>query len=197
VDSGFGEGDEITPAYDSLIAKLITWGLDREEARRRMIRALEEFDIQGVPTTIPAHLVLVKEPEFVDGSYTTRTVEGGALAPLAPSVAPSASAAAPSSVLMVEGTPARLWNPAIAASISSASRGGPSRGGDVVSPMHGTVLKVLVEKGDAVEAGAAVAVLETMKMETHVVAGASGTITALHVEPGMVVDAGDVVATVG
>jgi acetyl-CoA/propionyl-CoA carboxylase biotin carboxyl carrier protein len=194
VDSGFGEGDEVTPAYDSLIAKLITWGLDREEARRRMVRALEEFDIEGVPTTIPAHLVLLKEPEFVDGSYTTRTVEGGALEPLA---AARSSAAAPSSVLMVEGAPARLWNPAIAASISSASRGGPSRGGDVVSPMHGTVLKVLVEKGDAIEAGAAVAVLETMKMETHVVAGTSGTITALHAEPGMVVDAGDVVATVG
>ena len=67
----------------------------------------------------------------------------------------------------------------------------------MTAPMHGTVLKLLVAKGDAVQPGAPVAVLETMKMETQIVAGASGTVVGVHVEPGDVVDAGDVVATVG
>src|SRR5439155_22682476 len=90
VDSGFGEGDEVPRAYDSLIAKLVAWGQTREEARRRMIRALLEFEVRGIPTTIPAHLVLLDAPAFVDGSYTTVTVEGGALDELTrPTVAPA------------------------------------------------------------------------------------------------------------
>jgi acetyl-CoA/propionyl-CoA carboxylase biotin carboxyl carrier protein len=197
VDSGFVEGDEVPQAYDSLVAKLVARGRDREESRRRMIRALHEFVIEGIPTTIPAHLLLLEDPGFVDGSYTTRTVDGGALAPLmTPTVAPTTDTPA-RSLLMVKGAPARLWNPAIASSVSPGSRSGRTGGGDIVAPMHGTVLKVLVSKGDSVETGAPVAILETMKMETQVLANGPGTITAVHVDPGAVVDAGDTVATIG
>src|SRR5207248_3237534 len=135
VDSGFGQGDDVPREYDSLIAKLVVWGSTRDEARRRTLRALEEFDVQGVPTTIPAHGLLLADPAFVDGSYSTRTVEGGVLDPLGVRTpAPGGEAAA---VLMVGATPARLWNPAMAASASAAVRGasGPDRG-SVLAPMH-------------------------------------------------------------
>ena len=107
VDSGFAEGDEVPQAYDSLVAKLVAWGLTREEARRRMVRALREFDVQGIPTTIPAHLMLMEHPEFADGSYTTRTVEGGALATLMAATVPSATDTASASILMIGGTRVR------------------------------------------------------------------------------------------
>jgi acetyl-CoA/propionyl-CoA carboxylase biotin carboxyl carrier protein len=202
VDSGFGEGDEIPRAYDSLIAKLVAWGPTREEARRRMLRALDEYVIEGIPTTIPAHRVLLELPEFVDGSYTTRTVEGGALDSLTRSTVQPATdmdlTGAPTpGVLLVQGTPVRLWNPAISAFVSAAL-GEPASGqGAVAAPMHGTVLDVLVAEGDRVEVGDPVAVLETMKMETSVAATVSGTIEAVKVQPGDVVEAGEIVAVIG
>jgi hypothetical protein len=160
--------------YDSLIAKLVVWGADREEARRRTLRALAEFDIRGLPTTLPAHLLLLASPEFVDGSYSTRTVESGVLQPMAGSAAEGGEGLS-GAVLMVGDVPARLWNPAMAGSASAAVRGpsGPDRG-RVVAPMHGTILKVLVAPGDTVAAGDPVAVLEAMKMETHIAAGSAG-----------------------
>jgi acetyl-CoA/propionyl-CoA/long-chain acyl-CoA carboxylase, biotin carboxylase, biotin carboxyl carrier protein len=203
VDSGFGEGDEVPRAYDSLIAKLVAWAPTREEARRRMLRGLGEYVVEGIPTTIPAHRLLLELPEFVDGSYTTRTVESGALDSLArpteraPAGMDLVGAAEPP-VLLVQGTPVRLWNPAISASVSAATRTGQAGGqGVVVAPMHGTVLKVLVAEGDRVEAGESIAVLETMKMETTVAATASGTLEAVKVQPGDVVEAGEVVALIG
>jgi len=202
VDSGFGEGDEIPGAYDSLIAKLVAWAPTRDEARRRMLRALDEYVIEGIRTTIPAHRVLLELPEFVDGSYTTRTVEGGALDSLMPATvqAPTDTmeTEAPSALLLVNGTPVRLWNPAIAAAVS-AGVGGESSGaqGAVTAPMHGTVLRVLVEEGDVIAAGDPVAVLEAMKMETSVASTASGTVETVKVQPGDVVESGQVVAVIG
>ena len=203
VDSGFGEGDEIPRAYDSLIAKLVAWAPTREEARRRMLRGLGEYVVDGIPTTIPAHLVLLELPEFVDGSYTTRTVEGGALDSLTRGTLGAATdtdleGAQPPAVLLVQGTPVRLWNPSISASVSAATRTGQASGqGVVAAPMHGTVLKVLVAEGDRVQAGESIAVLETMKMETTVTATSSGTLEAVKVQPGDVVEAGEVIALIG
>jgi acetyl-CoA/propionyl-CoA carboxylase, biotin carboxylase, biotin carboxyl carrier protein len=203
VDSGFGEGDEIPRAYDSLIAKLVAWAPTREEARRRMLRALGEYRIEGIPTTIPAHLVLLELAEFVDGSYTTRTVEGGALDPLMRHEAQTLTDTVPAgaaghSILVVQGTPVRLWHPAMGASVSAASGGEPGAGqGMVVAPMHGTVLEVLVGEGDRVAAGSTVAILETMKMETSVAATTSGTIEAVKIQAGDVVEAGEIVAVIG
>jgi acetyl-CoA/propionyl-CoA carboxylase, biotin carboxylase, biotin carboxyl carrier protein len=201
VDSGFGEGDDIPAAYDSLIAKLVAWGSDREEARNRMLRALDEFEIEGIPTTIAAHRLLLALPEFIDGSYTTKTVEGDALEVLSAQAprAPSPSESGPSGVLLLHGSPVRLWHPAIAGSVSAAShRGAPARTeGAVIAPMHGTILKVLVARGDHVEAGDPVAVLEAMKMETQVSAPASGSVTDVKIEAGAIVESGQEIALIG
>jgi acetyl-CoA/propionyl-CoA carboxylase biotin carboxyl carrier protein len=197
VDAGFGEGDEIPPAYDSLIAKLVAWGPTREESRRRMLRALDEFVIEGIPTTIAAHRVLLDRPEFVDGSYTTGTVEGGALDSLMAETVLAATDTPTAAVLMVEGNPVRLWHPAMAASAASATSGQTRTGrGEVIAPMHGTILKVLVAQGDLVEAGDAVAILEAMKMEMQLTAPAGGTVKSVDVESGDIVESGRVVAVI-
>jgi len=201
VDSGFGEGDDVPAAYDSLVAKLVAWAPSREEARLRMLRGLDEFDIQGIPTTIPAHRLLLGHPEFVDGSYSTVTVEAGALEGLGPPEARKGrdadSEPGREGVLLVAGTPTRLWHPAIAGSVSAAARTGPGPDrGQVVAPMHGTILGMLVSVGDQGQAGDPVAVLEAMKMETHIAAPASGGVKELLARPGDVVEAGQVVAVV-
>jgi acetyl-CoA/propionyl-CoA carboxylase biotin carboxyl carrier protein len=196
VDSGFGSGDEVPGAYDSLIAKLVVHAPTREEARRRMLRALGEFRIEGIPTTIPAHVELLRNAEFVDGSYTTPTLESGALDALA--AAPDEDGDAGTAVLLVNGTPVRLWNPGMAASAPHATAAGSvgSASGTVTSPMHGTILQVDAKEGDRVERGDQVAVLEAMKMETRVAATRSGEVRAVLVEPGQVVEAGQVIAEI-
>ncbi|HEX2088646.1 MAG TPA: biotin carboxylase N-terminal domain-containing protein [Actinomycetota bacterium] len=222
VDSGFGEGDEISPAYDSLIAKLIVWGPDREVARKRMLRALGEFEIEGIPTTIPAHQALLQHDEFVDGSYSTRTVEGGALDSLmartvsrrTDTTTPAATATSRPAAAVTDPK-ARLWHPAIAPAILGAqvpATTGRARPGDpsanqvtrpvgpeagaVVAPMHGTLLKLLLAEGDRVEAGDPVAVLEAMKMETQLAAPRAGVVREIHAQPGSTVEAGQAVAVI-
>ena len=192
VDSGYAAGDSIPDAYDSLVAKVITWGNDREEARLRMLRALEEFAIRGVPTTIPAHLLLLRSDPFVSGEHTTRTVEeGDILAPLAAS-----SDEEVEDVLLVGGRPVRLWSPTMAASAAAAVHGSVSGGRDVVAPMQGTILTVLVSDGDEVTAGQPILVLEAMKMETTISASRAGTVAELKAAPGDTAGAGQVLAVI-
>ncbi len=190
VDSGYAAGDEVPGAYDSLIAKLVTRGADREEARARMLRALEEYRIEGVETTIAAHLLLLQEPSFVAGTHDTTTVEAGdVLGQL--TVTPEEA----QDVLMVSGKPVRLWSPAMAASAAAATHGAAS-GGDLVAPMQGTILKVLVAEGERVEAGQPVVVLEAMKMENSIAAPLAGTVVEITVEPGETAGAGQLLARV-
>ncbi len=199
VDSGYGEGDEVPRAYDSLVAKLVVHASGREEARRRMLRALREYRIQGIPTTIPAHLALLQDEEFVDGSYTTLTVGAGALDALraARTTEPSRGGGAPA--LRVGGSSVRLWNPGMAASAPHATSrsGGGAASGVVTSPMHGTILQMDVKPGDRVQPGDSVAVLEAMKMETRVTASRRGEVSAVHVAAGQVVEAGQPIAEIG
>jgi len=194
VDSGYREGDEVPAAYDSLIAKLIVWGNDREEARVRMLRALAEYTVAGISTTIPAHVALLNDPAFVQGTHTTRTVEESAtLDGLAVSASEEVE---DDNVLIVGSRSVRLWNPGMAASATASVHGGAG-GGDLVAPMAGTILKVSVDEGDVVEAGATVIVLEAMKMETAIVASQAGTVSEIRVAPGETVAAGQVLAILG
>jgi acetyl-CoA/propionyl-CoA carboxylase biotin carboxyl carrier protein len=195
VDEGYREGDEVPAAYDSLLAKLVVLAPSREEARRRALRALDDFVIEGVPTTIPAHRILLEHAEFVAGDHSTRTVESGALDALVPPLREPRPSPPARATVSVGGQAASLWNPAIAASIASGG-GLAAADGSVVAPMHGTVLKVLVAAGDEVGAGAPVAVLEAMKMETVLVAPVAGRVAEIAAEPGAVVEASEVVARI-
>jgi acetyl-CoA/propionyl-CoA carboxylase biotin carboxyl carrier protein len=193
VDSGFGEGDEVPRSYDSLLAKLIVWAPEREQARHRMLGALEEFRIEGIATTIPAHRILLAEPSFVDGTYTTRTIDSVSFDAPASEPAP----APPEGVLIVDGTATRLWHPAVAPFVSAAGGSVAAAGGAVAAPMHGTILRMLVSPGDRVEAGDPLAVLEAMKMETFLSAPTTGPVSEIRAKEGDVVEAGEIVAIVG
>jgi acetyl-CoA/propionyl-CoA carboxylase, biotin carboxylase, biotin carboxyl carrier protein len=184
VDSGYAQGDEIPSAYDSLLAKLVTWGRTRQEATARMRRALDEFVVEGVATTIPVHRELLAGPEWGTGSHTTTTIE----TTWRPAVA------APVLEAPVERR-VRLWNPAMSASIAGAG-GRVTSEGEVVAPMQGTILDVLVRLGQQVAEGEPLIVLEAMKMETKMLAPRSGTVVAMYVAAGDKATAGQILALV-
>jgi acetyl/propionyl-CoA carboxylase alpha subunit len=192
VDSGYVQHDVVPDAYDSLIAKVITWGNDREEARTRMLRSLHDFDIEGVASTIGAHIELLQSDEFISGSYDTRTIEASGILD---ELAALSSVDARADVLLVDGRAVRLWNPAMSASAAGAVHG-DSGGAEVVSPMQGTILEVLVQPGVSVEAGQAIVVLEAMKMETRVSSPRAGKVAEVVVETAQTVGSGQLLAVI-
>src|SRR5438270_5206843 len=222
-DAGYDEGDTVSQYYDNLVAKLIVWGSDREHARRRMIRALEETVIEGVATTIPAHLAILRHPDFVEAKHSTKWVEEklDLSEVTAPSPAPAAAGEEGEGKVQrdvdveVDGRrfEVRLWVPDVAPAVvtqgpagAKTARPRPGAGhghaaaggsGNVTVPMQGTIVKVLVSVGDEVEIGQAVCVLEAMKMENHINAERSGSVTEVRVQAGDAVGAGDVVAVIG
>ncbi|MDQ3954149.1 MAG: carbamoyl phosphate synthase [Actinomycetota bacterium] len=186
-DAGYEMGDEVPEAYDSLIAKVIVRGTTREDARRRMIRALQEMRVEGVATTIPAHLALLEEASFTAGTHTTRTVEdSGVLDALVASSEESDDA----DVLLVGGRPVKLWHPSMSGSAAHAVHGAAHTAGEVIAPMQGTILKVLVSPNQDVEAGDELMVLEAMKMETTIAAPRAGRVATIGAEAGDTVQAG-------
>jgi acetyl-CoA/propionyl-CoA carboxylase biotin carboxyl carrier protein len=220
-DGGYESGDTISQYYDNLIGKLIVWGRDRPVAIARAIRALEEMVVEGVATTIPADLAILRHPDFQQATHSTKWVEerldlSGVEAPKAPQ--PSEDGAPPlverSTTVEVDGKrfSVTLWVPESApatviagggpapaarkpARASSAAAGGGGSG-EVAVPMQGTIVKVLVEVGAAVEAGQPVVVLEAMKMENQITAETTGTVSQVKVAPGDTVGAGDVVVVI-
>jgi acetyl-CoA/propionyl-CoA carboxylase biotin carboxyl carrier protein len=188
VDSGYKKGAEVPGDYDSLIAKLIVWGENREEARLRMLEGLRAFVVGGIETTIPAHLLLLDHREFVRGDHSTATVEASA-------VLETLSGAAVEGALRFEGRSIRLWHPSMSASASAAVHSTAATG-EVRAPMQGTILSVLVEAGGVVSAGDPLMTIEAMKMETVVVAPRTGSIVDIRAVSGGVVRAGETLAVI-
>jgi len=214
LDAGYEAGDTVSQFYDNLVAKLIVWGTDREAARRRMLRALDETVITGIATTIPADVVILSHPDFIAGRHSTRWVEDRLdLSGLttAPSDAPEVADSGEQRVLRevtaeVDGRryQVRLWVPDVSA--AGGARGtrphkpratvAGSGSGTVSVPMQGTIVKVLVIPGDAVEVGQTVCVLEAMKMENAITAEKAGTVKEVKVAAGDSVGPGDVIAVI-
>jgi len=221
-DGGYEAGDEVSQFYDNLVGKLIVWGADRDVAIARMLRALEEFDVKGIATTIPADIAVLRHADFVAGEHSTKWVEerldlSGTSAPAPTGTDEAAAEPKVRRDVDVEVNGRRfsvsVWVPesqAMAAVAvagagravaprskrSSSAAGGAAGSGEVTVPMQGTIVKVLVAEGDTVEAGQTVCVLEAMKMENNIAADRDGTVKDVKVEPGQSVGSGDVVIVI-
>ncbi|MDQ6697053.1 MAG: ATP-grasp domain-containing protein [Actinomycetota bacterium] len=233
-DGGYEPGDEVSQYYDNLVGKLIVWGSDRRTAIDRMKRAIREFRIDGIATTLPADLVILEHEDFVEARHSTRWVEdtldlSGVDSTPGPSAADVASAEADGDApkvrrdvdVEVDGKrfQVAMWVPESLAASSEpggvgtgggagAGKARPRRAGgrasaaavlgsgSVTVPMQGTIVKVNVAEGDAIEAGAVICVLEAMKMENNITAGIAGTVKELKVTEGQTVGSGDIVAVI-
>jgi len=208
VDSGVDAGYEVSGSYDPMIAKLIVHGLDREHARRRMLRALDEFVIEGPTTLLGFHKALLSHDCFVRGETCHGIVESSELAARAAELQPRPVGAVTNGrtterlrtvevngrrfdVRVVE--PEQPWRE-LARRRAERGRGAGHGGSDaIVSPMQGTVLAVAVAEGDTVEAGAVLCIVEAMKMENEVRAPHSGVVAELSVAEGEPVASGQVI----
>jgi acetyl-CoA/propionyl-CoA carboxylase biotin carboxyl carrier protein len=213
VDSGVEAGSEISALYDPMIAKLIVHGVDREHARRRMLRALDEFEIGGVTSLLGFHRALLRHPCFVDGATCHGVVESEQLAQQAEQLSHATTVAAASDGRLRERVTAveldgrrfdvRVLEPAppwVELAERRRRRASAHRAGGVrdaiVSPMQGTVLAVQVAEGDSVVAGQVICIVEAMKMENEVHAVRDGVVSELSVAPGEPVRTGQVICVV-
>jgi acetyl-CoA/propionyl-CoA carboxylase biotin carboxyl carrier protein len=217
LDAGYGAGMTVPQAFDSLIAKLIVTGADRGQALERSRRALAEFDIGGMPTVLPFHRAVTDDPAFTSEPFTvhTRWIEtefAGNLPPYAGDQAAPDGQVTDRERITVEVGGKRL-EVVLPAGFGAASgpaqaparrprrerSGGGSPGGKqadgdaLVSPMQGTIVKIVAEEGQAVSAGDTVVVLEAMKMEQPLTAHKDGTVTGLAVQVGQTVSSGETI----
>ena len=220
-DGGYESGDEISQYYDNLVGKLCVWGRDRDVAIDRMVRALEEMDVQGIATVIPADLAILRHPDFRAIDHSTKWVEDvldltgvsgrtGVTVPVEdaePKVRRDVDVEVDGrrfavSMYVPESQAAPASTAASASAKPRPKRGGSGSSGvvggsgQVAVPMQGTIVKVLVEAGQIVAAGEVVVVLEAMKMENNVTADVDGTVSKVNVEPGQSVAAGEVVVVI-
>ena len=218
-DSGFVAGDVIGGNFDSMLAKLIVTGADREQALQRARRALSELSIEGMPTVIPFHRVVLEDPAFVpaegeDFKVHTRWIETefNNTIPMyagAPGSVDSDDEERTTVVVEVNGKRMEVSlpemggaakpaaKPASKSRKSRSSRAAAKAGGDeLTSPMQGTIVKVAVSDGDTVAEGDLVLVLEAMKMEQPITAHKAGKVSGLSAKPGDTVTSGAVLATI-
>ena len=217
VDSGVDAGREVVGLYDPLISKLCVHGVDREHARRRMLRALDEYRIEGVTTLLGFHRALFEHPCFVEAGTCHGVVESEELAERAgqlshettmlPGYSDGGRALREQRVhAEVEGRRYELKlllqeppHAELARRRSERAAGGGRHGAAkdaVVSPMQGTVLAVEVAEGDEVEAGQVLCIVEAMKMENEITAHRAGRVADLSVGPGQSVKTGQVICIV-
>jgi acetyl-CoA/propionyl-CoA carboxylase biotin carboxyl carrier protein len=229
VDSGVGPGSEISPMYDPMVAKLIVWDVDRAAATARMVRALREYEIEGLKTLLPFHEAILQTKQWANAETCRDLIEDRkwlktlAFPAAVPSEGAAEEAARVEQAYTVEVSGKRFdvkvigppytggssgsngSAPALATAAgrkpprrSERGAGGAGAGGDdtLVSPIQGTVLKVAVESGAAVEEGALIAVVEAMKMENEIFAHKSGTISELPIAVGASVASGDTLAVI-
>jgi acetyl-CoA/propionyl-CoA carboxylase biotin carboxyl carrier protein len=216
IDSGVVQGSTISQYYDNMIAKLIVSGRDRDEAIARGKRALGEYEIGGVDTTIPAHELILHNEAFLAGDVTTRLVENSmdfsdverATAPTLPEEEELAERSLTvevggrrftvkywAQVLTAPGSGKRVAPRRKAPKLSQSS-GASGAAGEVTAPMQGTIVKIHHKAGETVQEGEAVCVLEAMKMENEIKAPASGDIVEVKAQVGDTVSPGQVLLVI-
>jgi acetyl-CoA/propionyl-CoA carboxylase biotin carboxyl carrier protein len=219
-DGGYESGDTVSQYYDNLVGKLICWGEDRPTAIARTLRALREFRIEGIATTIPADIAILEHSDFAEAIHSTKWVEDTLDLTGVSSTPISTDADAEPKVqrdvdVEVNGKrfAVKVFVPQSQAGavVAGAAAGGASKprrsagggsggagggSGAVSVPMQGTIVKILVEVGQQVEAGATVCVLEAMKMENNIAAEKAGIVKEIKVAQGDSVGAGDVVVII-
>ncbi|HEU5143447.1 MAG TPA: acetyl-CoA carboxylase biotin carboxylase subunit [Solirubrobacterales bacterium] len=221
VDSGVEAGSEVTPMYDPMVAKLIVWDVDREHATRRMLRALDEYEVGGLTTLIPFHKAILATEQWARGETCRDLMEDKEwLKTTTPETAPEPATSDDGTELVTRDykveVAGKLFDVKV---LGEAGAGGaaavPAGGGrkppkrerksggaasasseSLPSPLQGTVLKVAVEQGAEVSEGDLICVIEAMKMENEIAAHRSGKVTSLNVTEGAAVSSGDVLAVI-
>ena len=221
VDSGVVEGDTVAGVFDSMLAKLIVTGRTRQEALERSRRALDEFVVEGMPTVLPFHRVVVRDPAFApadaDEPFTvhTRWIEtefDNTIEPYAGGAAEGAEPVERRTVVVEVG--GKRLEVVLPADLAVAGGGGgatrkkaPRRAGGgassaaasgdaLTAPMQGTIVKIAVKEGQQVDQGQTVVVLEAMKMEQPITAHKAGVVTGITAEVGATVTSGTVLAEI-
>jgi acetyl-CoA/propionyl-CoA carboxylase, biotin carboxylase, biotin carboxyl carrier protein len=219
VDSGYEQGESVPQSFDSLLAKLVVTGATRSQALERARRALADYVVDGMPTVLPFHRAVVRDPAFATDDATpftvhTRWIEtefAGGIPPYAGPVGGAPDGEVRERVVVEVG--GRRIEVVLPAGVGAgtggtagastaprrrrpAKRAGAQSGDELTSPMQGTIVKIAVEEGQVVAAGDLVVVLEAMKMEQPLTAHKAGTVTSLTAEVGAPVASGTVLCEI-
>ena len=212
-DGGYESGDTVSQFYDNLVGKLIVWGKDRATAIARTIRALEETKVEGLHTTIPADIVILRHPDFAAMKHSTKWVEQELDLSQLVSTTGETSASAEglvekNTVVEVNGKrfDVKVWVPPTGGVAPTAPRtrtgsraanqSSAATSGTITAPMQGTVIKILVAQDQTVAAGDSILVLEAMKMENQIQADKAGKVAKINCKAGDTVGAGDVLVVI-
>jgi acetyl-CoA/propionyl-CoA carboxylase biotin carboxyl carrier protein len=220
VDSGVGPGGEVSPMYDPMVAKLIVWDSDREAATRRMLRALDEFELTELKTLIPFHKALLATKQWANAETCRDLVEDKrwlrTLAFPPPTFSDDDEDAKVEQTYTVEVSGRRFDVRVIGAPFAGGvvmngagpaagaaprkprerKKGGGGGADTLPSPMQGNMWRVKVRQGDTVEEGQLLCIIEAMKMENEITAHKAGVVAELPITEGAAIAAGDPIATI-